>query len=122
MHTRLAKVVAFSVLAVSAAMATGSLDFKAGEYGLSMAVSLESNSIVGPIRFTSPSAKESAVLQQRQFKFLHCDTNKQQFQAEFVNPGDPALPKSFKVSVTGVKGVLTIAGKHIPLPAHMAVR
>ena len=113
MHTQLVQVVAFSALAASIGMATGSLDFKAGEYGLNMAVSLESHSIVGPIRFTSPSAKEPAVIQQRQFKFLQCDTTKQRFQAEFVNPGDPALPKSFKVIVKGDKGTLSIEGKRI---------
>ena len=103
-------------------MATGSLDFKAGEYGLSMAVSLEAHSIVGPIRFISPAVKEPAVLQQRQFKFLLCDTKKQRFQAEFVNPGDPALPKSFKVSVKGNRGTLTIEGKRIPFPADWVVQ
>ena len=122
MHTRIDQVVAFSVLAASTAMATGSLDFKAGEFGFSMAVSLESHSIVGPIRFTSPSAKEPAVLQQRQFKFLRCDTNKQRFEAEFVNPGDPALPKSFKVSVKGSKGTLSIEGRRISFPADWAVQ
>ncbi|WP_243384124.1 hypothetical protein [Geothrix alkalitolerans] len=122
MHTRLVQVAAFTVLAVSTAMATGSLDFKADGYGLSMAVSLESHSIVGPIRFSSPTAKEPALLQQRQFKFLKCDTNKQRFQAEFVNPGDPALPKSFKVSVKGGKGTLSIEGRRISFPADWVVQ
>jgi hypothetical protein len=122
MHTRIVQVVAFSVLAASTAMATGSLDFKAGEYGLSMAVSLESHSIVGPIRFTSPSAKKTAVLQQREFKFLQCDTTKQRFRAEFVNPGDSALPKSFKVTVKGGKGLLSIEGKLISFLADWVVQ
>ncbi|WP_243325316.1 hypothetical protein [Geothrix sp. SG200] len=122
MHTRFVQVVAFSVLAARTAMATGSLDFKAGEYGLSMAVSLESHAVVGPIRFSSSASKEPTLLQQRQFKFLKCDTNKQQFQAEYVNPGDPALPKSFKVSVKGGQGTLSIGGRRISFSADWVIQ
>jgi len=122
MLTRLAKVAALSLMSARLVLATGTLDFKAGDYYLSMAVSLESNSVAGPVRYAPPRAKEQFVLQVSQFKSFKCDAKAQRFFAVFVNLGDPTLPKSFKVSVLGTKGLLTTEGKRISFLADWVVQ
>ena len=122
MLTRLTQVSVMSLISARLVLATGALDFKAGDYYLGMAVSLESNSVVGPVRFTPPQAKEPFILQVSQFKSFKCDTKVQRFFAEFVNLGDPALPRSFKVSVRGSKGLLTTEGKRISFLADWVVQ
>ena len=101
--------------------ATGTLDFKANNYYLSMTVSLESNSVVGPIRFAPPNSKSPFIIQQSQFKIFLCNTKTQQFTAEFVNPGDPTVPQSFKISVRGTRGQLYISGKRVSFAADWSV-
>lgn len=122
MNLRLVPVAVITAFSTMPALATGSLDFKAGDYYLSVAVSLDSHSAVGPIRFASPRFKPPFLLQQTQFKVLLCNTKSQRFTAEFVNPGNPELPDSFKLSVHGTKGQLFINGKRISFVADWLVQ
>jgi hypothetical protein len=98
----------------SAAHATGSLDFKAGEYYLNMTVSLETMSIVDPIYFSSAQTSSPIVIEQKQFKTFRYDIRKKYFKAAFINSNDTASPQSFTVIVRGKRGALNIAGKKIP--------
>jgi hypothetical protein len=98
----------------NAAHATGSLDFKAGEYYLNMTVSLETMSIVDPIYFSSAQTSSPIVIEQKQFKTFQYDICKKYFKAAFINSNDTTSPQSFTVIVRGKRGVLNIAGKKIP--------
>jgi len=110
-----------ALLFTSAAHATGSLDFKAGEYYLNMTVSLEAMSIVDPIYFSTEQATSPISLEKKQFKIFSYDVRKKYFRATFINPNDPALPQSFTVYIQGKKGVLNIDGKKISFSADWSV-
>jgi hypothetical protein len=122
MLTRLTKVAALILISARLVFATGTWEFKAGDYYLGMPVSLESNSVAGPVRFAPPQAKEPSIIQVSQFKSFKYDAKAQRFFAEFVNLGDPTLPTSFKVSVRGSKGLLTTGGKRISFLADWVVQ
>jgi hypothetical protein len=113
----LVQVPTISLLLVGPASATGSLDFQAGGYTFSMAISLESASVTGPIRCSTPGAKAPFTVQQSAFKVLRCNTKAQRFRAVLVNRSDPRLPESFTLTVHGSKGLLLVANKRIPFTA-----
>jgi len=109
--------VIIALVFASSAHATGSLDFKAGEYYLNMTVSLETMSIVDPIYFSSNQTSSPIAIEQKQFKTFSYDVQKKYIKAAFVNPHDPTLPPSFTVNIHGKKGVLNIDGKKVSFTA-----
>ena len=106
-----------SLICINTALATGSLDFKAGDYYLNMTVSMETMTVIDPIYFASPETSSPIGLYKKQFHTFRYDFARKSLTAIFVNANDPSMPKSFTVNIRGKNGVLTIEGKRVPFSA-----
>jgi hypothetical protein len=104
-----AAVAATIAIVVSAsAHATSSLSFEADGYLIDIVVGDTSEPVVFDLSMAKPGSKQPTSLPMQLVKVDVFETTQRALFLTFKNPGDPALPASFRLTVRGDTGTLEI--------------
>jgi len=100
-----------AVALCGSAVATSSVSFDAQGYVVDIVVGGDSRPAIASLGIATPSSARSIAIPMRHLKVEAFDTAQKTLLLRFVNPGDPALPAGFSLTVRGDDGVLQIDGK-----------
>ena len=113
-------VLILAMLAVGPAGATTDLfSFFASENGEYYSLVLAGREDPGAVELAWHGLGRGAL--QGQAHRLEFDRERRRMSLEYVNPGDPSRPPSFRIVVTGETGVLEFGGRRIPGEANWEI-
>lgn len=104
---------ALAISACACALATSAISFEAEGYLLDIVVGDDSRPSIAGLSIMMPGNARRVVIPMHHLKVEAFDTRQKVLLLGFSNPGDPALPKDFFLSVRNDAGVLKIDGKSV---------
>lgn len=99
---------AMAIMVSSSAHATSSLSFETNGYLIDIVVGDASKPVVSNLSIAKPGSKQPTSLPMRLVKVDIFETKHRVLLLTFKNPGDSALPGSFRLTVRGDAGTLEI--------------